>query len=67
MYSCGTLHIDDQRQDDQLEPTYSSYVPIGYVSLGTCRKQYTKGRDDERESGIFALMVRHDNDGDDMN
>ena len=23
MYSCGPLHMDVQRQDDQLEPTYS--------------------------------------------
>ena len=27
-YSCGPLHRDEQRQDDQLEPTYSSFVPI---------------------------------------
>ena len=28
MYSCGTLHMNEQRQDDQLEPTYSSSLPI---------------------------------------
>ena len=22
MYTCGPLHMDEQRQDDQLEPTY---------------------------------------------
>ena len=30
MYSCGPLHMDEQRQDDQLEPTYSAYT--GYSS-----------------------------------
>ena len=28
MYSHGPLQIDEQRQDVQLEPTYSSSVPI---------------------------------------
>ena len=26
MYSCGPLHVAEQRQDDQFEPTYSSSV-----------------------------------------
>ena len=33
MYSCGPLHMDEQRQDDKLEPTYSSYVSIRDVTL----------------------------------
>ena len=33
MYSCGLLHMDEQRQDDQLEATYSSSVPIWDVAL----------------------------------
>ena len=28
MYSCRHLHLDEQRQDDQLERTYSSSVLI---------------------------------------
>ena len=28
IYSCGPLHMDEQRQDDQLEPIYNSSVPI---------------------------------------
>ena len=28
MYSCGPLYRDEQRQDVQLEHTYSSSVPI---------------------------------------
>ena len=33
--------MDEQRQDDQLEPTYSSSVPIRDVALTTYRKQWT--------------------------
>ena len=36
--------MDVQRQDDQLEPTYRSLVPIRDVDLGTCWKQWTIGR-----------------------
>ena len=60
MYSCGPLHMDEQRQGDQLEPTYSSSVPIQYVALRTCRKQWTMGRGGERCLGISMLIARHD-------
>ena len=56
------LHMDDQRQDDQLELTYCSSVPIRDVTLRTCRKQWTIGRGGERGSGISVLMARHDDD-----
>ena len=61
MYSCGPLHMDEQRQDDQLEPTYSSSVPLRDVVLKTCRKQWTIGAG-ERGSGISVLIARHDDD-----
>ena len=51
----------EQRQNDQLEPTYSSSVPIQDVALKTYQKQWTIGRD-ERESGIAVLMAQHDDD-----
>ena len=54
--------MDEQRQDDQLEPTYTSYVPIQDVALKTCRKQWMIGRGGERGSGISVLMVQHDDD-----
>ena len=38
MYSYGTLHIDEQRQEDQLEHTYSSSVRIRDVALRIYRK-----------------------------
>ena len=28
MYSCGPLHMDEQKQDDKLIPTYNSCVLI---------------------------------------
>ena len=46
-----------QRQDDQLEPTYSSSVPIRDVALKTYREQWTIGRDGERETGISMLIA----------
>ena len=64
MYSCGPLHMNEQRQDDQLEPTHCSPVPIRDVALKTCRKQRTIERGSERGSGISVLMARHDDDDD---
>ena len=57
--------MDEQRQDDQLEPTYNSFVPIQDVALKTCRKQWTIEKSGEKGSGISVLMVRHDDDDDD--
>ena len=28
IYSCELLHMDEEKQDDQLEPIYKSSVPI---------------------------------------
>ena len=55
----------EQKQDDQLEYTYSSYVRIRDVALNTCQRQWTIGRSGERGSGISVLGVRHDDDDDD--
>ena len=52
--------MDEQRQDVQLEPTYSSSVPIRDVALCTCWKQWTIGRCGERGSEISTLIARHD-------
>ena len=41
-YSCGPLHMDEERQDDQLEPIYNSSVPIQDIALKTSREQGTK-------------------------
>ena len=37
MCSCGPPHMANQKQDDQLEHSYSSYVMIRDVTLKTCR------------------------------
>ena len=66
MYSYGPLHMDEQKQDDQLKPTYSSSVRIRGVALRTCRKRWTIRRGGERESGISVLMARQDDDDDDF-
>ena len=62
MYSYGPPHMAEQKQDDQLEHTYSSYVRIRDVTLKTCRRRWTTGRSGERGSGISVLAVRHDDD-----
>ena len=59
MYSFGPLHMDEQRQDNQFEPTYSSSVPIRDVALRICRKQWTIGRFGERNSNstFFSILI----------
>ena len=46
----------EQKQGDQLEPTFSSSVWIRAVALRTCRI----GRGGERGSGIYMLVARQD-------
>ena len=36
---CGTPHMANQKQDDRLEHSYSSYVMIRDVTLKTCRRR----------------------------
>ena len=62
MYSYGLPHMAEQKQDDQLEHTYSSYVRIWDVALKICQRRWTIGRSGERESGISVLAARHDDD-----
>ena len=62
MYSCEPFHMDEQRQDVQFEPTYSSSAPIWDVALRIWWKQWTIGRCGERRSGISMLIAWHDND-----
>ena len=66
IYSYGPPHIAKQKQDDQLEHTYSSYVRIRDVALKTCQKRWMIERSGERGSGIYVLAARHDDDDDDI-
>ena len=56
---------DEQKQDDQLEHTYSSYGRIRDVALKTCLRRWTIGKSGKRGSGISVLAARHDDDDDD--
>ena len=53
-----------QKQDDQLELTYSNYVRTQDVTLKTCRRRLMIGRSGERVSAISVLAARHDDDDD---
>ena len=58
MYSSGSLYTDDQRQKDQLELIYSSYVTIRDVALKTCpeamddREKWRERVRDIRANGV---------------
>ena len=54
-----------QKQDDQLELTYSNYVRTQDVILKTCRRRWVIARSGERGSGISVVTARHDDDDDD--
>ena len=54
--------MDEQRQDNQLEPTYNSSVPIQDVALKTCRKYWTIEKGGEKGSGMSLLLARYDDD-----
>ena len=57
-------HMAEQKQDNPLEHTDSSYVRIRDVAPKTCQRRWTIGRIDERGSGILVLAARHDDDDD---
>ena len=56
-----------QKQDDQHERTFSSYVRIRDVVLKTYQGRWTIGRSGERGSGISVLPARYDDDDDEKN
>ena len=62
MYSYGPPYMAKQKQDDQLEHTYSRYVRIRDVALKTCQKRWMIGRSGERGSWISVIAARHDDD-----
>ena len=55
-----------QKQDDQHEHTFSSYVRIRDVVLKTYLDLWAIGRSGERGSGISELPARYDDDDDDI-
>ena len=65
MYSYGPPHMAKQKQDDQLEHTFSSHERIRDVALKTDQRRWTTGRSGERASGVSVLAARHDDYDDD--
>ena len=63
--SYGPPHMAKQKQDDQPELTYSSYVRTQDVTQKTCRRRWMIGRSGERWSRISVLAAQHDDDDDD--
>ena len=61
-YSCGPLHIDEQRQNDQQESIYNSSVPIQDIALKTSQERWTIETHGKRGSGRSVLVARHDDD-----
>ena len=60
MYYYGPLHMAEQKQGDQLEPTYSRSVRRWGVALRTCRKRWTIGSVGEKGPGISMPMAQDD-------
>ena len=54
-----TPHMAKQKQDDQLELIYSSYVRTQNVNLKTCRRRWIIGRSGERGSGMMMMMINN--------
>ena len=52
----------NEKQDDQLEHSYSSYVMIRDVIPKTSRRRWMIGRHGEGGSGISVLAALHDDD-----
>ena len=61
-YSYGPPHMAVQKQDDQHEHTFSSYVRIRDVVLKNYLGRWTIGRSGETGSEISVLPARYDND-----
>ena len=60
-----TPHMAVQKQDDQHEHTFSSYVRVRVAVLKTYLGRWTIGRSGERGSGISVLPAQYDDDDDD--
>ena len=54
--------MEEQRQDDKLEPIYNNSVPIRDVDLENSRKQWTIEKGGGKGSVISLLMTWHDDD-----
>ena len=55
----------EQRQDDQFDSIYNSFVTRHDIALTTSREQWTIETGGERASGRSVLAAWHDDDDDD--
>ena len=55
IYTYGPLHMDEQRWDDQLEPTYKSSVWIQDVARKNSRERWTIETSSKRGSGWSGM------------
>ena len=58
--------MDEQRQDNQLEPIHNNSVPMQDIALKTYRKRWMIERDSGRGSGSSTLTERYNDDDDDI-
>ena len=65
MFSYGPHNMAEQKQGVLLEATYSSSGWIRDVAQRTCQKRWTIRRRGERESEIYVLAARYDDNDDD--
>ena len=56
--------MDEQKQDDQLEPIYNNSVLIQDIALKTSRERWTIETGNERGSGKSVLSAWHNDDDD---
>ena len=54
--------MDEQRQDDQIDPTDNSSAPIQDVALKTYLKRWTIAKGGVTGPGRSVLVARHDDD-----
>ena len=57
--------MDEQKQEDQLEPIYYSSAPIQDIALKNSQDRWTIETGSERGSGRSVLAERHGDDDDD--
>ena len=57
MYSYGPPHMAGQKQDDQLEHTFSSYERIWDVALKTYQRRWTIGRSGDMTMIIIIIII----------
>ena len=58
--------MEEQKQDDQLEPIYNNSVPIQDVASKTYRERWTIETSGESRPERSVLEVQHDDDDDDI-